>query len=299
MISVKKIAQLVGHSGAIYCLEHYKDNRFFSAGFDNVIVEWDLNNMDTAKAIAKLKSKAISILYLSKKNWLVVGQSTGGVHIIDLSTKKEIHLLQAHEDMVFALCYNEESDMLYVGAADGKLSQWHLSTMTSVNVKSFNYGKIREIKLSKGLLHVGFGDGSIVIMTVQLSELLKIQEHMNDFSVNTILVESDKILSGSRDGHLNIVNVEMLSYEMIDRIPAHNYAIYKIVKSPNGLYYATASRDKSIKIWDAQNLRVIKKIDFKSDKGHIASVNDIIWFDNYIVSTGDDKSIMVWELLSE
>ncbi len=297
MIDVRKIAHLTGHNGAIYCLAHYQNKRFFSAGFDNVIVEWDINNINEAKAVAKLNSKAISLLFIKEKNWLIAGQSTGGVHIIDLSVKKEIHLLQAHQDMVFALCYDENNNNLYIGAADGKISIWNLESMEMLSLKFFDSGKVRDIKINKELVYIGCGDGSVIIATLELKELLKVNEHMSNFSVNTLLLDNQLIYSGSRDGHLNIVKLEELEYSVVDKIPAHNYAIYRIIKSPNGKFLATASRDKSIKIWNSQFKKVIQKINFKLNKGHIASVNDIIWFDNYLVSTGDDRSVIVWEVI--
>ena len=296
MIKLSKIAHLTGHNGAIYCLAHYKGNRFFSAGYDNMIVEWDIDNPEQANSIAKLPSKAISLLYIEEKNWLVVGQTTGGVHIIDLTIKREINLLQAHTDMIFALCYNPSNNNLYVGGGDGAVSVWDLDSMTALKIKKISEGKVREIKLYNDLLFIGLTEGSVLVSSLELNKIDEVKEHLENFSVNTIFVDEERILSGSRDGHLNELTVNGSTYQLKNRIPAHNYAIYKIVKAPNEMYFATASRDKSIKIWDANNLKFIFKIDFMSHKSHIASVNDLIWFDKYLISASDDRSIIVWNI---
>ncbi|MFK8037803.1 MAG: hypothetical protein AB8B74_05905 [Crocinitomicaceae bacterium] len=296
-MEITKEAQLTGHSGAIYCLEYYKESLFFSAGFDNLVVVWNAASFEEGVVVAKLKSKAISLLYIKQLNWLVAGQSTGGVHIIDLDSKEEIKLFQGHVGMVYALHYNKNLNELYVGAEDGKLSSWDLTTLKSKSIINLFRGKIREIRQFEDLLYIGVGDGSIGVFTVDgLREIAFISEHMNGFSVNTIMRLGNYILSGSRDGHINVVNISSSKYVLKQRIPAHNYAIYKIVQSPNKKYYASASRDKSIKIWDL-NHNFIAKIDSVSNGGHLASVNNLIWFDNYLISTGDDKTIIIWKIV--
>ena len=63
-------------------------------------------------------------------------------------------------------------------------------------------------------------------------------------------------------------------------------------------FFATGSRDKTIKIWNADNFELLLRIDNAKNKGHTQSVNKLLWsdFNNYLVSTGDDKAIMVWKI---
>jgi WD40 repeat protein len=53
------------------------------------------------------------------------------------------------------------------------------------------------------------------------------------------------LLSGSRDAQLKVWDLSTFSLK--ENIPAHLFAIYDIEYSPNENYFATASRDKSIK----------------------------------------------------
>jgi WD40 repeat protein len=101
------------------------------------------------------------------------------------------------------------------------------------------------------------------------------------------------------DAYLNVWNIEK-EYALINHIPDHNYTIYSIVFSTNMKFFATGSRDKTIKIWDAENFEMLLRIDKKQHEGHSYSVNKLFWsdFNNYLVSTGDDRAIMVWQIIN-
>ena len=102
-------------------------------------------------------------------------------------------------------------------------------------------------------------------------------------------------MSGSRDGHLNVHAIAN-RFELVKRIPAHNFAVYDIKFNPDNTMFVTASRDKSFKVWDATTYTVLDKTDFKKG-GHKASVNAVLWTkNNQIVTTGDDRSIKVWRV---
>jgi WD40 repeat protein len=68
--------------------------------------------------------------------------------------------------------------------------------------------------------------------------------------------------------------------------------------SPDGKYFATASMDKSIKVWDTTAMKLLKVIDKARHAGHGTSVNKLLWtaFNNQLISTSDDRSISVWDI---
>ena len=299
MLEIKKLNQFTGHEGAIYALEYnVSDQLIYSGGFDNVIVGWDINVPGKYKAIAKLESKTISLKYIAELNWLLTGQSNGSVHILDLNLNKEIYHLKEHDDMIFDMVYDHSTNLLYVGSGDGFLSIWNLadiSLRTRINLSS---KKNRTLKIVDNLLYVGCGDGTIKVFNNDtLVHQYTISDHDFDFSVNCIAFTADfnYMLSGSRDGHLNVYEASD-SYVLIKRLPAHNFAIYDICFSPDGAYFATCSRDKSIKIWKTEGFEFQDKIDSINYKGHTASVNSLVWIGKRIISTGDDRSIIVWEI---
>ena len=76
------------------------------------------------------------------------------------------------------------------------------------------------------------------------------------------------------------------------------FAINDIAYRPDGAFLATASMDKSIKIWQADDLRLVKVVDRARHAGHATSINKLLWLpeNNWLVSASDDRSISVWEI---
>ena len=89
------------------------------------------------------------------------------------------------------------------------------------------------------------------------------------------------------------------NYEGVFSEPGHWFTINEIVFSPDGKFTATASRDKTIKIWDANSFKLLKVIDAVRGGGHINSVNTLLWskYNNWLISGSDDRSIIIWEII--
>jgi WD40 repeat protein len=56
--------------------------------------------------------------------------------------------------------------------------------------------------------------------------------------------------------------------------------------------------DKSIKVWDAEKLALLKVIDRSRHAGHGTSINKVLWsnYDSQLLSASDDRTISVWSL---
>ena len=300
-IQIEKAGQFTGHGGAIFTLESaYNSHLFYSGSSDNLVVEWNLKDQQQNKVIARLPAKAMALKYVPDKNLLLVGQSAGGIHVIDLNKNEEIKLLQLHRQSIYDIQYLPEKECFWAVAGDGTLSVWSINDFSLITALKLCDKKIRSIDFNIVLKEaaIGCGDGTIRIFDFETFEEKKILKgHVDDFSVNTVCYHPNGkyLLSGSRDACLNVWDIEN-EYALIHHIPAHNYAIYSIVFSPDKKFFATGSRDKTIKIWDAENFDLLLRIDKAQLQGHTHSVNKLFWsdFNNYLISTGDDKAIMVW-----
>jgi len=83
---------------------------------------------------------------------------------------------------------------------------------------------------------------------------------------------------------------------LVQEQPAHWFTINHIAWSPNGRYFATASRDKTVKIWDSATFRLCRVFDPVRNGGHISSVNRLLWLPEALISASDDRTIKIWKL---
>lgn len=293
------------HQAAIYCLEQgLQSHLFYSAGSDRKVIEWNVE-IDEHKVIAQIPSMIVSLCILPKSNLLFVGQSVGGIHILDLEAKKEIKLIALHKGYIFDIQFNESLNQIYAASGDGSFSVWDATTFDLIHHQKLTDKKIRKLTFSnaRNELAVGCGDGKLHLFDLKKLETKTILEHSS--SINSLLyvnngsqTDSNRLLVGEKDAHLNIW--DLLIYKKIKSVPAHNWAIYSIKAHSDEDVFYTASRDKTIKMWNVENLEPLQRIQIPKMPGHTHSVNTLLplHYNKYLISTGDDRKIKVWELLN-
>lgn len=302
-LRISKAAQLTGHTGAVYALENsVEKNNFYSGGSDGIVAQWDLANPDTGEPLARVNNVIYSLKLIAAKKLLLIGQDAGGIHVIDLATRKEIRLLQFHAAAVFDLNYAAHHDFLFSAAGNGTLAITGLADFAAIKSIKLGNEKLRNIAINNSQTEVaiGCGDGSIAVFDLPALTLKKRwMAHKESFSVNALHYSADDsiLFSGSRDAHMNIFDAKN-NFSLVKSIPAHNYAIYSIVFSADKKYFATASRDKTIKIWNADSLEILARLDKEKQDGHLNSVNKLLWKDETLISASDDRSLIVWNVNS-
>ncbi|MBL7927960.1 MAG: hypothetical protein JNL47_00605 [Bacteroidia bacterium] len=299
MVSIERKIELTGHKGPLYALIDYRDG-IITAGGDKMIVYWKDLNCNEGSLLAMASGPVYSLLPLNRKNQLLAANDSGGIHVIDLITHKEIRLLKFHNAPVFDMLLAENSGLMITASGDGTVALIETDDFTIQKQIKLTSLKVRCLQLlnKERLLVAGTGDGLIYIFTVPEMKLIeKIQAHQPEFSVNTMIYYPEKklLITGGRDAHVNVFSTEG-SFNMLESIPAHNYSVYSIVFSPDKKWMATASRDKTIKLWEAENFNVLKRISRPEFTSHSHSVNKLLWKANKLFSIGDDRKIILWTI---
>lgn len=274
MITANKISQHTAHSGALYALAPGRvEGTFFSAGADKVVAEWNIDSAKPNNFAIRTDSSIYSLLNLNGQ--LVIGTSNGSMHVIDLKQKKEIRFLKLHDKGIFHLSANQDPSIVFAASADGTLSVWN-PTEWSLQIRlKLSNGKIRKTAMNESgeLLAVACEEGSIVILnTKELIETSRFRAH--EGSVNGLaFLPNGTLISGGKDAHLKIWDTQN-QFKLLEDIPAHNFAIYALAVSPNQRCVASASRDKTIKLWDVDDFSKPLRLDRTHFQGHLHSVNN-------------------------
>ena len=269
----------------------------FSGASDKFVASWDLGTLKPTPFAIKMDASVYSLLYITEKNTLLIGTISGNIHVVNLDTKTELKILTVFKTGIFDLKFS--GDSFYAASSDGHLAIGNLNDFTIQHIIKVCDAKIRQMDTFENHLALACGDGYIRIMDINSKKMI-VEFEAHNLSANAVKYRKDgTLLSGGRDAHLKLWNSQM-NYSLLKSIPAHNFAIYAIALQPNGNLIATASRDKTAKIWD-EDLNILARLDKDKWDGHINSVNALLWHagSGYLVSTGDDRSVIVWEVKQE
>ena len=225
---------------------------------------------------------------------MAVGQRDGHLYFLDILNRKATKNLQLGAQDIFGI--EVFYDKWLAATKSGNLLVGNLATLELEKTIKLSDESLRCIAISNHTIAIGASDNNVYLLDTnfKLKQVLEGSEN----SVFTLLFLNEyTLLSGGRDAHLRIWVKNSFDWELDQSIPAHNYTINKIVYNPDLKLIATGSRDKNIRIWDSNDLTLLKVISKEKFKdGHTHSVNTLLWMSNKLLSAGDDKRIFIWEV---
>jgi WD repeat-containing protein 61 len=299
-ILIHKEHTFKGHDASIYALaDGFDEHSILSGGADKILTAWDLDLKLNTNFLVKLPSGIYSMTWINAKNHLVIGTISGALHVIDLNTKQEIKVLKLHLGGIFSLLQINKYKTLITSGQDGYIHVLDIENYELQHTVKLSTQKLRNLAHDeiRDELYVTDSDGHLHVLSLY-NQAIKFSFKAHQYGCNCIAIHPNRrfMLTGGRDAYINVWDMDM-QYKMIKAIPAHNFAIYDIAFSPNNALFATASRDKTIKIWDTEHLAFLVRIDADKYDGHVNSLTCILWKNNQqLVSSGDDRSIMVWKI---
>jgi WD40 repeat protein len=297
IFNIEKIENFTGHKDCVYTLcEGSNEQSFFSAGGDGLVVEW--KNADLGKPIAKVPNSIYAMYHEPEKHQLWVANNTEGMHLIDTQNKKEMHNVRLGKVSIFDIKKNKQS--LIISDNIGFLHILDLVSNTFVKhiEVAQKSGRCIAINQKTNEMAVGFSDWKIRIYDLENYDLKQtIEGHQNSVFSLQYINNGTHLVSGGRDAHLMLFDTED-NYKIVDNIAAHLFTINHILEIPFHGIFATCSMDKSIKIWNSHDFKLLKVIDKAKNASHGTSVNKLLWNQNNqrLISASDDRRISMWKL---
>jgi WD40 repeat protein len=294
-----KLKEISGHAAGIYSLD-FDGTFIYSASADQFVARWNFYDGVQDTFSIRFENPAYSLKLVDDHSKLAVGLANGHLHIFDLKERRELKFLIQHRKAIFALSENHIFNQIYAADADGNFSVWDSKSIELLAYLPFDCGKIRRIAVSSDGLRVALAcqDGFVRILQADTLNLISAYDAHRD-GVTSIVFHPDNpsiLFTGGKDAYLKKWNLQ--SEVCLRSIPAHNYAIYDLITLAEGQILASASRDKTIKIWNSESLEIVQRLDFKLG-GHRHSVNFLVALDqDAFVSASDDRKMVIWNISS-
>ena len=295
---LKHLHTFTGHQNPVYTLTFSdKADIFYSAGNDKGVVEWSLKKM--AFIMVKMPVQRSVYALHNYNNQLFIGEQSGAFSVFDFDKQKLLAKINAHPKPIFDIKTIIRKNELLVASEDGMVSVWSLADFKELHRFYVCPSTVRTIALSPNQTEISLGckDHRIYIYnSADYSPKQVLSAHTFPITSLAYHPEGKYMLSGGRDAQIRVWDSH---YQLQKTISAHMFTVYDIQFHPSLPYFATCSQDKSIKLWDSKTFK-LKKIQSleKTGLGHSHSVNKLAWSHdgNFLISTGDDKKIMVWKM---
>ena len=291
-IQISKQHSFKGHNGGIFELQPVNDREFISGGGDGQVVKWNLESLEDGQVIAKVTSTIYGLLVDGSK--LLIGENSRGLHLIDITTKAVLRSVEIKAPIFSML---KVKDQYLIGTGAGELFVFDLQLNFTAKIKLSNKS-LRSMDANETDISLGYSDHVIRILDKTTLELkYEIKGHKLSVFSTRYHPKTKHLVSTGRDAHIRAWDT-FNHYEPIHTIPAHMYACNHLSFAPTGEYFASASMDKTIKIWDGAKFALVKVIDKARHDGHTNSVNKLLWmkFNNLLVSCSDDRTVAVWDI---
>jgi WD40 repeat protein len=300
MVQVSKLHTLRGHTDCIYSLHKgVEDNEFYSGAGDGMVVKWDINDPDNGQLLVKVPNSVYSLCLTDDHLKMIVGHNYEGIHIIDISTKKELASLKLTDAAIFDIktigsncaVATGTGEVFIISIAGTQVSILHKIKASDKSARCIS------INRSLGIMAVGYSDHLVRIFSLDDFQLLQtLTGHTNSVFTVRFTPDGQKLITAGRDARFKVWNVN--TWELVETVVAHLYAINHIDFSPNGKHFVTCSMDKSVKVWDLATFKLLKVIDKSRHAGHGTSVNKLLWstHENQLISASDDRTISIWDI---
>lgn len=283
------------HNAPIYalCLGE-SDNYVYSGGGDCLVAKWNLRTGEQEPFVVRAESAVYALVLEPDSHLLFIGCSDGKLHVINTITKQEVKSWTLHQAGIFDLKIDTSRRRLLAEGGDGVLSVWDLTSLTLLRTVPLSSGKLRQLELSpdNALLAIADNQGPVHVLDAEhYSTVNTLTSHADGATAVAWHPTKPILISGGKDAYLRCWNRSNGFAEVLS-IAAHQSSIYSIVFWSNGAHMATASRDKTIKYWDAATLDPLKRIDYAAG-GHRHSVNKLVIAGELLISASDDRNLQV------